>query len=793
MNTKKYLCVVLIVVLNVFMCLTSVQASGLLCPHDYKKVTTKEATCTSSGTYVLKCPLCKQVKENSETTIPARGHSYGNWKTTKEPTCTKEGEEKHTCTRERCNHSETRSINKLDHDFKYEYINSDQHRMYCSREGKEGCGFVSKNVSHSYVGGDEPDVHYCEYCKKTANEVSDWAKYHYFDSEYGTCKFCSKVTNGVDSNNFTSILPTYQNYYMIGAGNGKSTSWEKSLDTATVTFKYKLYSNEENTELLKPKLKISRITHGNWVHHAGIYSEVNEDKTILDFPKEYIQEPMGKWKGALASQLEATETIAIQNSNNDGKTFKYKMPTSGHWRIDGFESGYGANFMHLFVNGCDGDTPTEIPAFINVVYRDKDYKKLDGAPDDNRTKLTVWIDGATGNTKTVSADHDTLDALGWRYVRCDVYKSWNCPSSAGETYETTTKSSYTVKPSLGDQRWTVVFVYEPIKLTIKHVNSNGTLINTTKNGTIDLPKLIKSTEDPNHNCTSLGCTFGAHHITSFNKLIWPGYILEKYEISNSKKTLATYTYDLYDEKASNATTRIPSSIEGLLSGEYKIAVQKDVLVSTKLSAKGEKAGYKSDMTIIFTYSNIGINVEHKDYTTKQLLKAKDGTTVLAYNDMLNGVLFAVPSLNTVGEQTFSPKGVTYDISGYIIKEIKIYKGETQIGEAITEIGGTKLKELTYCILASSDETLANYITEIKKIGNDVTIEFYYQKVPILTVKHQDDNGNMLARDEIIIMESGEVIAKPKDFSEDGYENDHYEDETGRHEPVTEVKVINRWK
>lgn len=788
MNTKKYLCVVLIVVLNLFMCLTSVQASGWInMPgHEcsYKTVVTEEPTCTKSGKSVKMCS-CGKIESGSEKTLSALGHSYGSWKTTKEHTCTEEGSKKQICTK--CDTSNTATIKALGHDIKYRYIDSNNHEVYCSREGEKGCGYNSYKTSHSYAGGDS-DVHYCKDCKKTANEVSDWAKYHYFDEVYGTCKFCKNVTNGIASTNFSNY-PTWEKYYMIGAGNGKGTSWEKSLKTAEITFKYKLYSNKENTIFLQPELKIDKFVHGNWIHHAGIYSENKEDKTILDFPKKYIQLPMSEWNGEIYGQLKGVGEKEIEGKSKDKKTFEFTMPSSGHWRIEGFES--WAPFNQLICNGnCDGDKPTEIPAFINVVYRDTNYNKLAGAPSDDRTKLTVWIDGATGKTKTVSADHTTLDALGWRYVRCDVYKTWDCPSKKGNTADTTKNSSYTVKPSLGDQRWTVVFVYEPIKLTINHVNSNGTLINTAKNGTIDLPKLIKSTKDPNHNCTSLGCTSGAHHITSFNKLIWPGYILEKYEISNSKETLATYTYNLYDEKADNATTRIPSSKENLSSGELKNVLQKDVLVSTKLSAKGEKTGYKSDRTITFTYSNIGINVKHKDYTTKELLKAKDGTTDLAYNDMLNGVSFAVPSLNTVGENTLLQKSVNYDISGYIIKEIKIYKGETQIGEAITEIGGTKLKELTYCILASSDETLTNYITEIKKIGNDVTIEFYYQKVPILTVKHQDDNGNMLARDEIIIMESGEVIAKPKDFSEDDYENDHYEDETGKHEPATEVKVIN---
>lgn len=42
-------------------------------------------------------------------------HSYGNWTTVKEATCTKDGSKERTC--EECGHTETKKISALGHDY----------------------------------------------------------------------------------------------------------------------------------------------------------------------------------------------------------------------------------------------------------------------------------------------------------------------------------------------------------------------------------------------------------------------------------------------------------------------------------------------------------------------------------------------------------------------------------------------------------------------------------------------------------------------------------------------------
>ena len=70
------------------------------------------ATCTESGrTEGTHCSACGDVI-TPQKTIPALGHSFGQWKQVKEPSVSEEGEEQRACSR--CGATESRSVAKLD-------------------------------------------------------------------------------------------------------------------------------------------------------------------------------------------------------------------------------------------------------------------------------------------------------------------------------------------------------------------------------------------------------------------------------------------------------------------------------------------------------------------------------------------------------------------------------------------------------------------------------------------------------------------------------------------------------
>ena len=68
---------------------------------------TKNATCTENGTKTFTCSCGSYYTES----ISATGHSFGEWKTTKEPTTTAEGNSQRKCSS--CGATENKSIAKL--------------------------------------------------------------------------------------------------------------------------------------------------------------------------------------------------------------------------------------------------------------------------------------------------------------------------------------------------------------------------------------------------------------------------------------------------------------------------------------------------------------------------------------------------------------------------------------------------------------------------------------------------------------------------------------------------------
>ncbi len=85
--------------------------------HDKKtNINATAATCTKSGKTVgKKCSMCGKVTVEQET-VPALGHDMGEYKVTKEPTCTAQGKKVATCSR--CDEEVSEYIAKIAHDEK---------------------------------------------------------------------------------------------------------------------------------------------------------------------------------------------------------------------------------------------------------------------------------------------------------------------------------------------------------------------------------------------------------------------------------------------------------------------------------------------------------------------------------------------------------------------------------------------------------------------------------------------------------------------------------------------------
>ena len=124
------------------------------CPHNYGTwTTTKAATCTADGNQTRKCSVCGKTETKTiaktghtvvidkaaaatctasgktegshcskcgtvikaQTTIPAKGHTFGSWATTKAATCTADGNQTRKCSV--CGKTETKTIAKTGHKY----------------------------------------------------------------------------------------------------------------------------------------------------------------------------------------------------------------------------------------------------------------------------------------------------------------------------------------------------------------------------------------------------------------------------------------------------------------------------------------------------------------------------------------------------------------------------------------------------------------------------------------------------------------------------------------------------
>lgn len=163
----------------------------------------KEATCSSTGytgdTYCSVCNKKLSSGETKETQISdPLGHDYGEWKVTKEPTCTKYGTKKRIC--KRCNEYEIDVIDPTGH--QHTKI-IDQKKATCEEKGYSGdlycedCRLIIQlghdiaATGHTWDDGEitkEPTqtatgikTYTCKTCHKTRTETIPMLKGHHWD------------------------------------------------------------------------------------------------------------------------------------------------------------------------------------------------------------------------------------------------------------------------------------------------------------------------------------------------------------------------------------------------------------------------------------------------------------------------------------------------------------------------------------------------------------------------------------------------------------------------------------
>lgn len=164
--------------------------------HTWVKQDNIPATCEKGGMEVEKCSVCGETKE-TQISDPL-GHDYGEWKVTKEPTCTKYGTKKRIC--KRCNEYEIDVIDPTGH--QHTKI-IDQKKATCEEKGYSGdlycedCRLIIQlghdiaATGHTWDDGEitkEPTqtatgikTYTCKTCHKTRTETIPMLTGHHWD------------------------------------------------------------------------------------------------------------------------------------------------------------------------------------------------------------------------------------------------------------------------------------------------------------------------------------------------------------------------------------------------------------------------------------------------------------------------------------------------------------------------------------------------------------------------------------------------------------------------------------
>lgn len=164
--------------------------------HTWVKQDNIPAICEKGGMEVEKCSVCGETKE-TQISDPL-GHDYGEWKVTKEPTCTKYGTKKRIC--KRCNEYEIDVIDPTGH--QHTKI-IDQKKATCEEKGYSGdlycedCRLIIQlghdiaATGHTWDDGEitkEPTqtatgikTYTCKTCHKTRTETIPMLKGHHWD------------------------------------------------------------------------------------------------------------------------------------------------------------------------------------------------------------------------------------------------------------------------------------------------------------------------------------------------------------------------------------------------------------------------------------------------------------------------------------------------------------------------------------------------------------------------------------------------------------------------------------
>ncbi|MGN0633627.1 MAG: leucine-rich repeat protein [Oscillospiraceae bacterium] len=202
------------------------------------------ATCTADGkTEGSHCSVCGEVIKAQET-VPATGHKFGAWKTTKKATCKETGTQTRTCSA--CGKTETKTIAKTAHTYKTTVVEPTYESQGYTLHTCTECGESYKDnyTPKKTVATVKPTTFSCTdtAIRINWNKVEDAAGYRIYRYNTSTKKWEKAATlSGADTLTYkqTGLKAgtTYKYKVKAYAKSDGKTYWGESSDTMTTTTK----------------------------------------------------------------------------------------------------------------------------------------------------------------------------------------------------------------------------------------------------------------------------------------------------------------------------------------------------------------------------------------------------------------------------------------------------------------------------------------------------------------------------------------------------------------------------
>ncbi len=616
--------------------------------HEYGNwSTTIAATCTVDGKETRSCANCS---DKQERTLPALGHNFSPWGTLDNVYHMRQ------CKRTGCGY-----IERAEHTKTARQKNDKVHILVCTICNNDNLGEENHDFNENPENTNE--IHKCKKCQYFENHSYNVKNGDTIDLPLlWTCTDCNHEITLSRPDNLQGLpgeeySPSDATIDMEGVPRIKSGTYLFKLEGGTLR-------NSEGEPVTGLKMKEEWVTLYGWTQRsilahileapvdqvvfiedlwkvASLYNISTNDPNwienlLLAYEDALITEAvnglafkeLGDWFLVFQTTIkiinnEKTIKPSVNFAADKGFYVTYSNINNGGWMF--YQSPFFANLskwgVELF-GLAEKDPKEKLYANIFYTYRttDGDIPKNGYEYTYNYGKVCVYDEGPIDVTAKINPDMDLINKTGYRYVGYKV-RVGQIGGVGPSPYDGNVNPSTQASASVGfDYRKSaayVTFFVEPVKFSFGQIwrdplgKAKDVILKTDPYYSQDGLEFPDFYSGETGNCVI--------DVPSLYKIVWPAYILKKYELFGDNKMLEEKTYN--DET---------TTLYGFDPNRWQ------VIESVESYHSSEEAGHASNKTFWFVYNTPQIDIVHTSYKEPaNILKDINGKDVAGSTKILS--------------------------------------------------------------------------------------------------------------------------------------------------------------